>query len=134
MKTTTNNNQQPNNVQVTNNANAAATYLQRMQANKATMQSISKLWRELHTDTLLNAAIPAKDNAGAFKEFCAYMKKRYNIEDAGTPARGWSVWYALQWCEQQAKQAAKEGNNAAKSWRNISAKALEEKRAKMLAK
>jgi len=112
-------------------AKKCATYIQRMQADKAAMTSLSKLWKNLHTDALCANALPAKDDAKAFGDFRDYMKKRHNIEGDETPARGWSVWYALQWCEKSIKESAKNGNALAKKWASISAKDLAAKLAKV---
>lgn len=86
----------------------SATSLERKQINRDLLvKNLSKLYKDLRTGTIIPREVLeiAKD-AAMFKEFRDYMIKRHNLKDGEQPKRGWSVWYALEWCEKQIKAAA----------------------------
>lgn len=91
-------------------ASANATYIERMHVNKALLcQNLSKLWKDCATGTLIPRDVLAltKDE---FAEFRAYMCERHGLKAGEQPRKGWSVWYALQFCEKRVKAAAQDEN------------------------
>ena len=89
-------------------ARTNATYVERMHVNKALLcQNLSKLWKDCTTGTLIprDVLTLAKDE---FAEFRAYMCERHGLKAGEQPRKGWSVWYALQFCEKKVAQAAKD--------------------------
>ena len=120
--------------QVSNNAQTQnATYLQRMQVNKALLVcSLSKLFADIRKHTICPDVINVEKND--FSRFRAYMVQRHKLEEGQTPARGWSVWYGLQWYEKEIKRAANDEKNAnwkkANNYLRITRAALQEKAAK----
>ena len=83
-----------------------ATYIERMHVNKALLcQNLSKLWKDCTTGTLIPRDVLALDK-NRFAEFRAYMCERHGLQACASPRKGWSVWYALQFCEKQVKAAA----------------------------
>lgn len=89
----------------------ACEYIERMQINKQACTSSPKIAYKLVRE---NSTIPTDlftlaVESSAYASYIAYMKKRHGIAEedkTSAPARGWSVWYALQWAEQQVKAAA----------------------------
>lgn len=122
------------NAQTLNNTQAqAATYLQRMQANKNLLVgSLSKLFADIRKHTICPDVIILEKSD--FANFRAYMIARHKLEDGASPARGWSVWYGLQWYEKQIKRAANDEKHAcwkkANNYLRITRAALQEKAAK----
>jgi len=112
-----------------------ATYNERMQVNKCLLVgNLSKLWKDCTTGTLIprDVLTLAKDE---FAEFRAYMCERHGLKAGEQPRKGWSVWYALQFCEKRVKAAAQDENapthaKAVAYLRNTRAK-LQEKAAKI---
>lgn len=87
-------------------ARTNATYIERMHVNKALLcQNLSKLWKDCTTGTLIPRDVLALDKS-RFDEFRKYMCERHGLQAGASPRKGWSVWYALQFCEQQVKAAA----------------------------
>lgn len=90
---------------------SACEYIERMQINKQACTSSPKIAYKLVRE---NSTIPTDlftlaVESSAYASYIAYMKKRHGIAEedkTSAPARGWSVWYALQWAEQQVKAAA----------------------------
>jgi hypothetical protein len=110
-----------------------ATYLQRMQTNKNLLVgSLSKLFADIRKHTICPDVIAIEKND--FARFRAYMVQRHKLEDGQTPARGWSVWYGLQWYEKEIKRVANDEKNAnwkkANNYLRITRAALQEKAAK----
>lgn len=122
------------NAQVSNNVQTqAATYLQRMQANKNLLVcSLSKLFADIRKHTICPDVITLEKSD--FARFRAYMIARHKLEDGASPARGWSVWYSLQWYEKEIKRVAKDEKHAcckkANNYLRITRAALQEKAAK----
>lgn len=122
------------NAQVLNNApQQTATYLQRMQANKNLLVgSLSKLFADIRKHTICPDIIAIEKND--FTRFRAYMVQRHKLEDGQTPARGWSVWYGLQWYEKEIKRVANDEKHEywkrANNYLRITRAALQEKAAK----
>jgi len=92
-------------------APAACAYIERMQVNKYACTSSPKIAYKAIRDysTIPSDLFTLAVESAAYASYLAYMKNRHGIaEDDKTsaPARGWSVWYALQWAEQQVKAAA----------------------------
>jgi hypothetical protein len=122
------------NAQVSNNTQAqTATYLQRMQANKNLLVcSLSKLFADIRKHTICPDVITIEKND--FARFRAYMVQRHKLEDGQTPARGWSVWYGLQWYEKEIKRVANDEKHEcwkkANNYLRITRAALQEKAAK----
>jgi hypothetical protein len=87
-----------------------ATYNERMQVNKSLLVgNLSKLWKDCTTGTLIprDVLTLTKDE---FAEFRAYMCERHGLKAGEQPRKGWSVWYALQFCEKRVKAAAQDEN------------------------
>jgi len=98
----------------TKNAQVFATYQERMQINKsALVGNLSKLFKDCTNGTILPAACIKKED---FAEFRAYMVARHKLQDGESPRRGWSVWYALQFCESKVKAAAANGDKSAQNY------------------
>lgn len=124
------------NAQTLNNTQAqaqAATYLQRMQANKNLLVgSLSKLFADIRKHTICPDIIAIEKND--FARFRAYMVQRHKLEDGQTPARGWSVWYGLQWYEKEIKRVANDEKHEywkkANNYLRITRAALQEKATK----
>ena len=79
-------------------ARTNATYNERMQVNKSLLVgNLSKLWKDCTTGTLIprDVLTLTKDE---FAEFRAYMCERHGLKAGEQPRKGWSVWYALQFC------------------------------------
>lgn len=92
-------------------AQAACAYIERMQVNKYACTSSPKIAYKAIRDysTIPSDLFTLAVESAAYASYLAYMKNRHGIaEDDKTsaPAHGWSVWYALQWAEQQVKAAA----------------------------
>lgn len=84
----------------------AATYIERMQVNKgALVGNLSKLWKDCQNGTLIPRDVLSIDKT-KFNEFREYMCKRHDVQAGESPRKGWSAWYALQYCEQLVKAAA----------------------------
>jgi len=91
----------------------SATSLERKQINRDLLvKNLSKLYKDLRTGTIIPREVLeiAKD-AAMFKDFRDYMIKRHNLKEGEQPKRGWSVWFALEWCEKQIKAAAADEAN-----------------------
>lgn len=87
-------------------ARTNATYVERMHVNKALLcQNLSKLWRDCTTGTLIPRDVLTLTKE-QFGEFRAYMCERHGLKAGEQPRKGWSVWYALQFCEKLVKKAA----------------------------
>jgi len=89
-------------------ARTNATYNERMQVNKSLLVgNLSKLWKDCTTGTLIprDVLVLTKEQFG---EFRAYMCERHGLKAGEQPRKGWSVWYALQFCEKRVAQAAKD--------------------------
>lgn len=89
----------------------AFVYIERVRIRKKEMQSISRKFDvlcEIYGDTLKGVK---------FTNFLQYMKKRHNIaaDDKSTPKRGWSDFYAVQFAEKYATEAAKDMQHEAHS-------------------
>jgi hypothetical protein len=124
------------NAQTLNNTQAqaqAATYLQRMQANKNLLVgSLSKLFADIRKHTICPDVIAIEKND--FARFRAYMIQRHKLEEGASPKKGWSVWYGLQWYEKEIKRVANiethECWKKANNYLRITRAALQEKAAK----
>lgn len=122
------------NAQVSNNAQTQpATYLQRMQTNKNLLVgSLSKLFADIRKHTICPDVVTIEKND--FARFRAYMVQRHKLGEGQAPARGWSVWYGLQWYEKEIKRVANDDKNAnwrkANNYLRITRAALQEKTAK----
>lgn len=124
------------NAQTSNNTQAqtqAATYLQRMQVNKNLLVgSLSKLFADIRKHTICPDVITLEKSD--FARFRAYMIARHKLEEGASPARGWSVWYGLQWYEKEIKRVANDEKNAnwkkANNYLRITRSALQEKAVK----
>lgn len=122
------------NVQVSNNVQTqTATYLQRMQANKNLLIcSLSKLFADIRKHTICPDVITLEKSD--FANFRAYMIQRHKLEDGQKPARGWSVWFGLQWYEKEIKRVANDEKHAcwkkANNYLRITRATLQEKAAK----
>lgn len=85
-----------------------ATYNERMHVNKALLcQNLSKLWKDCTTGTLIPRDVLTLTKE-QFAEFRTYMCERHGLQAGESPRKGWSVWYALQFCEKQVAKAAKD--------------------------
>jgi hypothetical protein len=121
------------NAQTLNNTQAqAATYLQRMQANKNLLVgSLSKLFADIRKHTICPDVITIEKND--FARFRAYMIQRHKLEEGASPKKGWSVWYGLQWYEKEIKRVANDEKHAswkkANNYLRITRAALQEKAA-----
>lgn len=83
-----------------------ATYVERMHVNKSLLVgNLSKLWKDCTTGTLIPRDVLTLTKE-QFGEFRAYMCERHGLQAGECPRKGWSVWYALQFCEKQVKKAA----------------------------
>ena len=92
-------------------AKAACAYIERMQVNKYACIGSPKVAYKAIRDysTIPSELLTLAVESATYASYLAYMKNRHGIaEDDNTsaPAHGWSVWYALQWAEQQVKAAA----------------------------
>lgn len=93
-------------------------YIERMQINKKLCTASPKIAYKIARE---NSLIPTElfdlaCESVAYRDYIAYMKKRHDIaadDKTSAPARGWSVWYALQWAEQQVKAAAADDKHPA---------------------
>ena len=98
------------NTNTTNNKKEFATYNERMQVNKsALVGNLSKLFKDVTKGAIIPADVVGVDKKD-FAEFRAYMIERHKLGENESPARGWSVWYALQFCEKRIKAAAADEN------------------------
>lgn len=89
---------------------ATATYNERMQVNKSLLVgNLSKLWKDCTTGTLIPRDVLTLRKE-QFAEFRAYMCERHGLNAGEQPRKGWSVWYALQFCEKAVKVAAQDEN------------------------
>lgn len=92
----------------------AATYCERMQVNKELLvNNLSQLLKRVKNGTLMPCDCLRNVD---FKQFRAYMVERHKLSEGETPKRGWSVWYALQYCEKQVKAAAAKGDAQARNY------------------
>jgi hypothetical protein len=92
----------------------AATYCERMQVNKELLvNNLSQLLKRVKNGSLIPCDCLRDVD---FKHFRAYMIERHKLSEGETPKRGWSVWYALQYCEKQVKAAAAKGNAQARNY------------------
>lgn len=92
-------------------AQAACAYIERMQVNKYACTSSPKIAYKAIRDysTIPSDLFTLAVESAAYASYLAYMKNRHGIpaeDKTSAPAHGWSVWYALQWAEQQVKAAA----------------------------
>ena len=93
-------------------------YIERMQINKHLCTASPKIAYKVARE---NSLIPSElfdlaCESVAYRDYIAYMKERHNIaadDKTSAPARGWSVWYALQWAEKQVKAAANDATHPA---------------------